>query len=79
MQNNASLEIYNKMQALLAEYYVEPENIPTEIVQDDDEFEGDILFFNHFPSSSSFLPTASFLQYSSRCTEGFSWQKLKNL
>ena len=45
MQNNASLEIYNKMQALLAEYYVEPGNIPTEILQDDDEFGGDIFVF----------------------------------
>lgn len=37
MQNNASLRIYSKMQAFVTEYYVEPENIPTEIVQDEDE------------------------------------------
>jgi hypothetical protein len=29
--------IYSKMQAFVMECYVEPENIPTEIVQDEDE------------------------------------------
>ena len=37
LQNNASLTIYNKMQEFMMEYYVEPENIPTEIVEDDNE------------------------------------------
>jgi hypothetical protein len=32
MQNNASLRIYSKMQEFVKEYYVKPENIPTEIV-----------------------------------------------
>jgi hypothetical protein len=30
--------IYGKMQAFVAECYVEPENIPTEIVQEEDIF-----------------------------------------
>ena len=37
LQNNASLTVYNKMQESMMEYYVEPENIPTEIVEDDNE------------------------------------------
>ena len=37
LQNNASLTVYNKMQEFMMEYYVEPENIPTEIVEDDNE------------------------------------------
>ena len=31
------LETYNKMHALLAKYYMEPENIPIDIRQDDEE------------------------------------------
>ena len=34
---NASLRICSKMQTFVTKYYVEPENIPTEIVQDEDE------------------------------------------
>ena len=34
--SNASMRIYSKMQAFVTEYYVEPENILTEIVQDED-------------------------------------------
>ena len=37
LQNNASFTVYNKMQEFMMEYYVEPENIPTEIVEDDNE------------------------------------------
>ena len=37
LQNNASLTVYNKMQEFMMKYYVEPENIPTEIVEGDNE------------------------------------------
>ena len=37
LKNNASQRIYGEMQAFIKEYYVEPDNIPTEIVQDEDE------------------------------------------
>ena len=37
MQNNASLEIDNKTAVVSGGIYMEPENIATEILQDDDE------------------------------------------
>lgn len=37
LKNHASQKIYSKMQAFMKEYYVEPDNIPTEVVQDEDE------------------------------------------
>ena len=37
LQNNASLTVYDKMQEFMMEYYVEPGNIPTEIVEDENE------------------------------------------
>ena len=33
-----SFEVYGKMQAFVTECFVEPENIPTEIVQEEDIF-----------------------------------------
>ena len=37
LQNNASLRVYDKMQEFMMEYYVEPENIPTDNVEDENE------------------------------------------
>ena len=45
------------MQAFVMEYYVEPENIPTEIVQDEDE---DIFWFALLTMSVSYYTTKLF-------------------
>ena len=48
------------MQAFVMEYYVEPENILTEIVQDEDE---DIFWFALLTMSVSYYTTKLFAQY----------------
>ena len=37
LQNNASLKFYDKMQEFMMRYYVEPENIPNEIFEDEND------------------------------------------
>ena len=58
MQNNASLEIDNKTAVISGGIYMEPENIATEILQDDDEEDIFYAIIRHFKTCIFCVPYA---------------------